>query len=145
MTGTQFPVVAGFALTVNEAQGLTIKEGVVIHLVGGKRFRPAAKHGLPFVAFTRSESFAMTAFKNLPPWGDFVKGQESDMLKQRLDFTKHLRSLHKQTLAKHSDLKNAELEAKAHELWSESQRKQAKRRKVEGPRMPCPVCESAGY
>ena len=38
-----------------------------------------------------------------------------------------------------------ELEAEAHELWSESQRKQAKRHKVEGPRMPCPVCESAGY
>ena len=34
---------------------------------------------------------------------------------------------------------------KAHELWSESQRKQAKRHKVEGPRMPYTVCESAGY
>ncbi len=32
------------------------------------------RHGLPFVAWTRSESFAMTAFKNLPPWNDFVKG-----------------------------------------------------------------------
>ena len=31
MTRTQFPVVAGFALTVNKAQGLTIKEGVVIN------------------------------------------------------------------------------------------------------------------
>ena len=49
------------------------------------------------------------------------------------------------TLAKHSDLKNAEMEAKAHELWSESQRKQAKRHRVERLRMPCPVCESAGY
>ena len=145
MTRTQFPIVAGFALTVNKAQGLTIKEGVVIHLVGGKRFRPAAKHGLPFVAFTRSESFAMTAFKNLPPWGDFVKGRESDMLRQRLDFTQRLQSMHARTLAKHSDLKNAELEAKAHELWSESQAKQAKRQKTLGPRMPCPVCQSAGY
>ena len=145
MTRTQFPVVAGFALTVNKAQGLTVKEGVVIHLVGGKRFRPAAKHGLPFVAFTRSESFAMTAFKNLPPWGDFVKGRESDMLRQRLDFTQRLQSMHTRTLAKHSDLKNAELEAKAHELWSESQAKQAKRQKTLGPRMPCPVCQSAGY
>ena len=64
----QFPLVAGFALTVNKAQGLTIKEGVVINLVGSRRFRPASKHGLPFVAFTRSENFAMTAFKNIPPW-----------------------------------------------------------------------------
>jgi hypothetical protein len=86
----QFPVVAGFALTVNKAQGLTVKEGVVIHLVGSKRFRPASKHGLPFVAFTRSESFAMTAFKNLPPWEDFVKGRDSDMLRMRLAFTQEL-------------------------------------------------------
>ena len=67
MMRTQFPVVAGFALIVNKAQGLTLKEGVVIHLAGSKKFRPAAKHGFPFVAWTRSESFAMTVFKNLPP------------------------------------------------------------------------------
>ena len=87
MSRTQFPLVAGFALTVNKAQGLTVKEGVVIHLVSGSRkFKPASKHGLPFVAFTRSESFAMTAFKNIPPWQDFQKGSESDMLKKRLRF-----------------------------------------------------------
>ncbi len=90
MTRTQFPLVAGYALTVNKAQGLTVKEGVVIHLVGGKRFRPASKHGLPFVAFTRSESFAMTAFKNIPPWQDFVKGRDSHMLRMRLAFTADL-------------------------------------------------------
>ena len=141
MTRIQFPIVAGFALTVNKAQGLTCKEGVVIHLVGGKRFRPASKHGLAFVAFTRSGSFAMTAFKNLPPWSDFVKGRDSDMLRQRLDFTKRLQDMHKRTLAKHSDMKNADLEAKAHELWNEKQQVRAKRHKVEGPRMPCLVCE----
>lgn len=86
MMRTQFPIVAGFALTVNKAQGLTLKEGVVIHLVGGARFRPAAKHGLPFVAWTRSESFKMTAFKNLPPWSDFEKGRDSDMLRMRNAF-----------------------------------------------------------
>ena len=37
---------------------------ILVHLRGSVRFRPASKHGLPFVAFTRSESFAMTAFKN---------------------------------------------------------------------------------
>ena len=88
MMRIQFPVVAGFALTVNKAQGLTVKEAVVIHLVGGKRFRPASKHGLPFVALTRSESLAMTAFKNMPPWHDFLKGRDSDMLRMRLAFTK---------------------------------------------------------
>ena len=65
-TREQFPVVAGYALTVNKAQGLTLKQGAVIKLTSGKRFRAASKHGLPFVAFTRSESFAMTAVKHLP-------------------------------------------------------------------------------
>ena len=46
MARTQFPVVAGFALTVNKAQGLTIKDGVVIHLNGSKIDHPASKHGL---------------------------------------------------------------------------------------------------
>ena len=140
MTRTQFPVVAGFALTVNKAQGLTIKEGVVIHLVGGKRFRPAAKHGLPFVAWTRSESFAMTAFKNLPPWSDFVKGRESDMLRMRQDFTQRLQALHRRTLAKHTALKTKDLEDQAFAEWAERQAGQAKRRKPEPPRMPCPAC-----
>ena len=105
LTRTQFPVVAGFALTVNKAQGLTVKEGVVIYLVGGKRFRPASKHGLPFVAYTRSESFAMTAFKNLPPWLDFVKGRESDMLRMRLAYTEKLEVMHTETMARFSDMK----------------------------------------
>ena len=56
MSRTQFPLVAGFALTVNKAQGLTVKEGVVIHLVGGSRkFKPASKHGLPFVVLPATQ------------------------------------------------------------------------------------------
>jgi hypothetical protein len=96
---TQFPLVAGYAVTVNKSQGLTIKEGVVIHLAGSKTFRPASKHGLPFVAFTRSESFHMTAFKNLPPWLDFIKGRSSDMLRMRLSFTRRLHEMHTKTMA----------------------------------------------
>ena len=75
MTRTQFPVVAGYALTVNKAQGLTIKEGVVIHLAGSRRFRPASKHGLPFVAFTRSENFHMTAFNKKAALGRLLQGK----------------------------------------------------------------------
>ena len=133
-------VVAGFALTINKAQGLTVEEGVVIHLVGGKRFRPASKHGLPFVAFTRSQSFAMTAFKNIPPWQDFVKGKESGMLRMRLAFTEKLSRLHRQTLARHSHMKTAELEQEAHEVWLAEQSTKTKRRKKTGPFMPCPAC-----
>ena len=140
MTRTQFPVVAGFALTVNKAHGLTINEGVVIHRVDGKRFWPAAKHGLPLVAWTRSESFAMTAFKNLPPWSDFVKGRESDMLRMRQTFTQSLQAMHARTLATHSAMTTPEQQALAHELWSEQREHQAKRHKKEGPRLPCPAC-----
>jgi len=122
MSRTQFPLVAGYALTVNKAQGLTIKEGVVIHLVGGgKRFRPASKHGLPFVAFTRSESFAMTAFKNIPPWQDFVKVRDSDMLRMRLAFTARLVEKHAATLQEHSSMKSSADEQEALQQWRHAQ------------------------
>jgi hypothetical protein len=142
MIRTQFPLVAGFALTVNKAQGLTVKEGVVIHLVGSKRFRPASKHGLPFVAFTRSENFAMTAFKNLPPWHDFVEGRKSDMLHMRWWCTQGLENLHTKTLAKHSFMKNSGDEEQAFEQWRLTQDSSAKRQKKSGPLMPCPCCAS---
>lgn len=138
----QFPVVAGFALTVNKAQGLTIKEGVVIHLQGSKTFRPASKHGLAFVAFTRSESFDMTAFKNLPPWCDFLKGRESAMLRMRLAFTERLQGMHERTLRKYSDMNSRAEEEEAHERWNAEQAAKPKRQKQEGPRMPCPCCQS---
>ena len=142
MTRTQFPLVAGFALTVNKAQGLTVKEGVVIYLVGGKRFRPASKHGLPFVAFTRSESFAMTAFKNLPPWLDFVKGRDSDMLRMRLAFTEKLEVMHTETLSRFSDMKTPTQEKEAYDSWQQVQSARRKRRKRMGPVMPCPCCDA---
>ena len=113
-----------------------MKEGIVIHLAGGVRFRPAAKHGLPFVAWTRSESFHMTAFKHLPPWGDFLKGRQSDMLRMRLQFTERLQKLQ----AKHSHLQTAEDEADAHEVWTARQTLKAKRQKEEPPRMTCAAC-----
>ena len=141
MTRTQFPVVAGFALTVNKAQGLTIKEGTVIHLAGSKRFRPASKHGLPFVAFRRSESFAMTAFKNLPPWDGFMQGKRSDMLRMRNGFVQWLEEMHQRTLAKHSAMKTRDMEEEAQQLWRD---KQVKRHKGNPPVMPCPACMEAG-
>ena len=44
---------------LKKTEGFTLGEGVVINLAIGKRFKAASKHGLPFVAFTRSESFAL--------------------------------------------------------------------------------------
>ena len=141
MTRLQFPLVAGYALTANKAQGLTLKEGVVIHLVGGKRFRPASKHGLPFVAWTRSESFAMTAFKNLPPWGDFVQGKQSDMLRTRQDFVQRLQAMHQRTLAKYSSMKTPEDELAQYSTWREMKEKQPKRQKIQASNTNCPECE----
>ena len=114
---TQFPIVAGFAMTINKSQGLTIKEGAVINLQGTVRFRPASLHGLPFVALTRSESFAMTAFKNIPPLDDFLKGLESKMLKTRKQFDRHLHNLHRVTLKDHSSMTTAEDEDRAYATW----------------------------
>ena len=140
MTRTQFPLVAGFALTINKAQGLIVKEGVAIHLAGSRRFRPASKHGMPFVACTRSENFAMAAFKNLPPWQDFLEGRKSDQLRARWTFTEWLERLHTETLARHSSLKTSDDENQAHEQWRLAQDSSAKRPKKAGPLMPCPCC-----
>ena len=143
MTRTQFPLVAGFALTVNKAQGLTMPEGVVINLAGSARFRPAAKHGLPFVAFTRSESFAMTAFKNLPPWSDFRKAKESAMLRMRNAFAAQLDGWHRQTLARHSGMAGPREEEQAQLRWSVDRSRRPKRRRMGPPRVRCPACDAA--
>eukprot|EP00973_Karenia_brevis_P026225 3617249-Karenia_brevis.AAC.1 len=63
----------------------------------------------------------MTAFKNLPPWDDFVKGGESDMLRMRLQFTRRLEEMHRRTLAKHSALKTGKMEEDAHDAWRHQQ------------------------
>ena len=63
----------------------------------------------------------MTAFKNLPPWGDFVKGRDSDMLRMRWDFTERLERMHERTLAKHSHMKTRDDEDQAYELWLRAQ------------------------
>ena len=139
----QFPLVAAYALTVNKAQGLTLKEGVVIQLAGSflGRFRPASKHGLPFVAWTRSESFAMTAFKNLPPWTDFEKGSESDMLRMRNIFVEKLWCKHKDTLSRHTDMSDDRKEQEAHAKWDSVI---AMGKKIEAkPACSCPGCDKA--
>ena len=142
MTRTQFPIVAGFAMTVNKAQGLTIKEGVVIHLRGSQRFRPASKHGLPFTAFTRSESFAMTAFKMLPPWSDFVKGRNSDLLRMRRAYEARLQKMHDRTMKKHTDMKSAEEEAAAHDAWTDAQAAKPKRKRCATTEHSCRACDA---
>ena len=145
MSREQFPLVAGYALTVNKAQGLTIKEGVIINLRSGAGFKAASKHGLPFVAFTRSESFSMTAFKHLPPWDNFEKGADSDMLRMRRRFTEMLDRKHTNTMRKFSNYKTAEQENDAYDLWRERRDREPKRQKAEASNIiACPVCAAAG-
>ena len=110
-TRLQFPLTAGYALTINKAQGLTLPEGVVIKLSSGPRFKAAGKHGLPFVAFTRSESFARTAFHNLPAWDEFAKGAASEMLRIRLDYTAYLDELHAKSIKRRFASERQEEEA----------------------------------
>ena len=144
MARTQFSVVAGFALTVNKAQGLTMKESMVIHPHGWKSYRPAPKHGLPFVAFTRSESFHMTAFCNLPPWDDFLRGSRSDLLRMRQEFGERLEGMHRRTMARCSQLSTEEDEDAAYEDWLvEQARRSNKKRKLEKHGVTCPECDAA--
>ena len=113
-------------------------EGVVIKLSSGARFKAASKHGLPFVAFTRSESFARTAFHNLPAWDEFAKGAESEMLRKRLDFTHALEELHAKSVKQVFRTGKAEEDA-----FTQWRLHQGKRRSKSPPktRCTCPGCE----
>ena len=139
----------GLAEAQSSATGQKRKDDkhLVIKLTSGKRFKAASEHGLPFVAFTRSESFAMTAFKNLPPWDDFQKGQRSDMLRMRKRFTEMLDRKHTETMRKYSQLKTAEDENEAYEIWRERRERDPKRHKVapQEHRMSCPACAAHGW
>ena len=128
-------------MTVNRSQALTVEEGVVINLAGSKCFRPAAKHGSAFVGVTRSQSFAMTAFKNLPPWNDFAQEAGSSMLQTRQAFLTKLQALHRRTMAKHNTMDSAEAELAAQADWDEEQAHRPKRRKHDDSRRKCPCCD----
>ena len=83
-----------------------------------------------------------TAFKNLPPWGDFVKGKESDMLRMRRNFTDRLEALHRKTMETYGGLATAGEEASAFRQW---QTARASRPTSERPcqqRRSCPACEA---
>ena len=138
-TRRQFPVTAGYALTINKAQGLTLPEGVVIKLSSGPRFKAAAKHGLPFVAFTRSESFARTAFHNLPAWDDFAKGAQSEMLRIRQDFTARLEELHAKSVK--SVFRNGKAEEEAFKQWQGVQQGKRRAKAPAKARCTCPGCD----
>ena len=115
---TQFPLVAGFALTINKAQGLTLEEGVVVSLRSSStKFVPASKHGLAFVAMTRSTCFAMTAFDKLPPLYEFENILNDPMLRNRQKIDEYLDALHRQTMAEHGPFQTAEQEQQAHTNW----------------------------
>ena len=96
-----------------------------------------------FVAWTRSESFAMTAFKHLPPWDDFVKWSSSEMLKQRQEFVRQLEKLHEKTMKRFTTMTTPQLEREAVAEWREQQARLPKRLKPNGPLMPCRSCQEA--
>ena len=132
-----------WAMTINKSQGLTLKEGIVVDLEGSARYKPAGKHGLVFVAFTRSESFARTAFHNLPSFDDFKKGQKSDLLLMRKAFVEGLMSLHRTTLARWSDMPTQEAEDIAAEKWRCERRQAMEEVAARAKGATCAACDAA--
>ncbi len=134
ITRTQFPVVAGFALTVNKAPGVTIEEGQMIHLNGSENSRPASTGGMPYVALSRSGSFHMTAFCSVTP-GDCHFGRESG---------ERLEGMHRRTTAESSQLSTEEEDGTALEDGSvEQARVSNKKRRQERHGATCPECDAA--
>ena len=89
----------------------------------------------------------MTAFKNLPPWDDLLKGQDSEMLRMSKRFTEMLDRKHTETMREYSQFKTLEDENEAYEQWKERREKNPKRHKVapQEHRMSCPACAEHGW
>ena len=130
-------------MIINKAQGLTLKELVVIGLEGSQRYKPASKHGLAFVAFTRSESFANTAFFNIPPLDEFKKGEKSDMLRMRQSFIERLTEMHQRTLAGCSTMKSGKDEKSAAEQWRPEMNANGTRSVATAAVITCAACSAA--
>ena len=82
----------------------------------------------------------MTAFKNLPPWNDFVKGKESDMLRMRQAFVDELWKKHRQTMAKHSKYATRMAEERAFDSWKARREAEPAISAHEPVRMNCQAC-----
>ena len=59
----------------------------------------------------------MTASRNLPLSQHFLRAEDPGMLRTRLEITQWLQEPHKETLAKHSDIKTPEMKDAANEQW----------------------------
>ena len=84
----------------------------------------------------------MTAFKNLPPWSDFEKGRDSDMLRMRNAYIEKLWDYHRKTLRRHSQMRTATEEEAAHDAWDREKAASDASDALpkEPPRMPCLAC-----
>ena len=82
----------------------------------------------------------MTAFKNLPPWSDFVKGRDSDMLRMRNAYIEKLWEHHRVTLERHSAMATSAAEEAAHAEWVRAKAADTGVMPKEPPRLPCPAC-----
>ena len=83
----------------------------------------------------------MTAFKNLPPWSDFLKGRESDMLRMRNAFIDKLWKCHRETLRRHAAMATAAEEEAAHAEWIRANATDTSTMPIGPPRLPCPEGE----
>ncbi len=69
----QLPLTLCWAVTLLKAQGLTVTDGVLVDLSSDGTRNWAAVLGVPFVGWTRTETFDKWACRKLPGIGDFVK------------------------------------------------------------------------
>ena len=114
----QFPIVAGYAQLMIRAQGRTFPEGVVIHM---SQKMMDFTYGLFYMTCMRSNSFAMIAFKHLPSYASFRKGQSVKMMVMRKEFEQKLQQRHRGTMARYSGMVSSEAEDQEYERWCDDE------------------------
>ena len=81
------PLRLAYALTIHKAQGLSLLEGAVVDLqVSNPKRNPVAAMGLAFVAWTRVTTWRRLAFRNLPPFADFLAARLTKDFQLRENF-----------------------------------------------------------
>ena len=75
-----------WAITCHKCQGITEENGCIIDFKTRVQRNAVADLGLAFVASTRSTSFAVQAYRGLPPRMDFIAVRNTNKFKARVEF-----------------------------------------------------------
>jgi len=115
------PMVLAWGITIHKSQGLTLVRGCVVDFVHQPTYSPVSTPGLAFVGMSRTPTFAVQGFKNLPGFWEFRKILQNQLFVWRALLEKELDKKHDSTMERHfGEARSTDADVEAHRMWSES-------------------------